>query len=164
MKKKLDIELEKEKIVSALEQQNLSNYNLKTLLFFYNRYNDSKVEYLNYLKKTVSEEKEINEKLKEEKITKMNEIYFIRHKTLRLENRFRNYLNDKFFLLSVKNHSFKLNNFAIEDQEDYNMDLKKLEILNIMLKLTGKENPNKEEKNEKNLGRRNTKIKLTKIK
>ena len=164
MKKKLDIELEKERTASALEQQNLSNYNLKTLLFFFNRYNDSKFEYFNYLKKTVSEEKEINEKLKEDKITKMNEIYFIRHKTLRLENRFRNYLNDKFFLLSVKNHSFKLNNFTIEDQEDYNKDLKKLEILNIILKLTAKDYPSREnDNNEIIFSKRNNKIRLTKL-
>ena len=163
MKKKLDIEQEKERIVSELEQQNLSNYNLKMLLSIFHRYNDSKFEYMNYLKKTVSEEKEKNEKLKEDKITMMNEIYIIRHKTLRLENRFRNYLNDKFFLLSVKNHSFKLNNFTIEDQEDYNKDLKKLEILNIILKLTAKENPSKEnDNNEIKLSKRNTKIRLTK--
>ena len=154
MKKKLDIELEKERIISEIEKQNLSRYNLNMLIDTFNRYNDSKFEYLNYLKKTVSEEREKNEKLKEDKITIMNDIYMIRHKTLRLENRFRNYLNDKFFLLSVKNHSFKLSKFSREDQEDYNNDLKKLEILNIMLKVTAREFQNKENDNEKNGSRR----------
>ena len=138
-KKKIDIELEKEKRISDVQKQDLNNYNIKLLFYFFNKYNDSKFEYLNYLKKTVSNEKEINEILKEDKITLMYDIYTIRHKTLRLENRFRNYLNDKFFLLSVKNHSFTLNKFSKEDQEDYNKDLKKLEILNIMLKVTARE-------------------------
>ena len=137
--KKIDIELEKEKRISDVEKQNLNNFNIRWLFYFFNKYCDSKFEYLNYLKKTVSDEKEKNEKLKEDKITIMYDIYTIRHKTLRLENRFRNYLNDKFFLLSVKNHSFTLNKFCKEDQEDYNKDLKKLEILNIMLKVTARE-------------------------
>ena len=151
-KKKIDIELEKEKRISDVQKQDLNNYNIKQLFYFFNKYNDSKFEYLNYLKKTVSNEKEINEKLKEDKITIMYDIYTIRHKTLRLENRFRNYLNDKFFLLSVKNHSFTLNKFCKEDQEDYNKDLKKLEILNIMLKVTAKEfDNNNEVDNENNI-------------
>ena len=139
MKKKLDVELEKEKRISDVENQELDNYNYKIVYNFFNKFNDSKYEYLNYLKKTVSQEKEKNEKLKEDKIYLMNDIYTIRHKTLRLENRFRNYLNDKYFLLSVKNHSFTLNTFTEEDQEDYNKDLQKLEILNIMINVTSKE-------------------------
>ena len=151
-KKKIDIELEKEKRISDVQKQDLNNYNIKLLFYFFNKYNDSKFEYLNYLKKTVSNEKEINEKLKEDKITIMYDIYTIRHKTLRLENRFRNYLNDKFFLLSVKNHSFTLNKFSKEAQEDYNKDLKKLEILNIMLKVTAREfDNNNEVDNENNI-------------
>ena len=138
-KKKIDIELEKEKRISDVEKQDLNNYNCRIIYDIFNKFNDSKFEYLNYLKKTVSQEKEKNEKLKEDKIYLMYDIYTIRHKTLRLENRFRNYLNDKYFLLSVKNHSFTLNKFSEEDQEDYNNDLKKLEILNIMINVTSKE-------------------------
>ena len=52
------------------------------LLHYFNRYNDSKFEYMAYLKKTVSNEKEKNEKLKEDKITIMYDIFTIRHKTL----------------------------------------------------------------------------------
>ena len=145
-KKKIDIELEKEKRISDVEKQDLDNYNIEMLLHYFNRYNDSKFEYMAYLKKTVSNEKEKNEKLKEDKITIMYDIFTIRHKTLRLENRFRNYLSDKFFLLSVKNHSFALNKFCKEDQDDYNKDLKKLDILNIMLKVTAREFDNTTEK------------------
>ena len=151
MQKKIDIELEKEKRISYIEKQNLNNFHINMLYYFFNKYNDSKLEYFNYLKKTITKEKEKKEKLKEDKITIMNDIYTIRHKTLRLENRFRYYLNDKYFLLSVKNHSFTLNKFTEEDQNDYNKDLKKLDILNVMLKVTEREyqNKDKDKDNEK---------------
>ena len=79
----------------------------------------------------------------------MNDIFIIRHKTLKLENKFKNYLNDKYFLLSVKNHSFKLYKFSPEDQEDYKNDLNKLDILNFMLKVTAQECDTRENENEK---------------
>ena len=148
--KTINLELEKEKRISDIQKMDLNAFNMKLLLYFYNKFIDSKFEYLNFLKKTVTKEKEKNKILKEDKITIMNEIYTIRHKTLRLENRFKNYLNDKFFLLSVKNHSFSINNFTKEDQDDYNRDLKKLDILNIMLKITEKEYENKENENVTN--------------
>ena len=147
--KSINLELEKEKRISDIQKMDLNTHNIKLLLFLFDKFNDSKFEYLNYLKKTVTKEKEKNKILKEDKITIMNEIYTIRHKTLRLENRFTNYLNDKFFLLSVKNHSFSINKFTKEDQDDYNRDLKKLDILNIMLKITEKEYE-KENENDKN--------------
>ena len=147
--KSINLELEKEKRISDIQKMDLNTHNIKLLLFLFDKFNDSKFEYLNYLKKTVTKEKEKNKILKEDKITIMNEIYTIRHKTLRLENRFKNYLNDKFFLLSVKNHSFSINKFTKEDQDDYNRDLKKLDILNIMLKITEKEYE-KENENDKN--------------
>ena len=106
-------------------------------------------EYMDYLKKTIVEDKKQNQKLYEDKITLMNDIFIIRHKTLKLENKFKNYLNDKYFLLSVKNHSFKLDKFTSEDQEDYKNDLNKLDILNFMLKVTAQECDTKENENEK---------------
>ena len=137
--KKMDIVSEKERRNAEVEKQDLDNYNIKMIIDYFNKFYDSKFEYINYLKKFVTKEKEKNARLKEDKITIMNDIFTIRHKTLRLENRFRNYLNDKFFLLCVKNHAFSLNKFSPEDQENYNNDLKKLDILNLMLKVTAKE-------------------------
>ena len=103
---------------------------------------------MDFLKKTIVEDKKQNQKLYEDKIELMNDIFIIRHKTLKLENKFKNYLNEKYFLLSVKNHSFKLDKFSPEDQEDYKNDLNILDIQNFMLKVTAQEYDTKENENE----------------
>ena len=139
MKNKKDIEIQKERRISDIERIDQILFSIQTLKKLFDKYCSTKNEYLNYLQKEISNENEKNEILKEEKITLMKEIYTIRHKTLRLENRFKNYLDDKYFLLSVKNHSFKLDKFVPEDRADYTKDLQKLEVLNLMLKITSKE-------------------------
>ena len=139
MKNKKDIEIEEERRISKMERLDQIYYSIQTLQKLFNKYFLAKYDYLNFLQKEISKETEKNETLKEQKITLTKEIYTIRHKTLRLENRFRLYLSDKFFLLSVKNHSFKLDKFDPEDKDDYINDLQKLEILNLMLKITSKE-------------------------
>ena len=139
MKNKKDIEIQKERRISDIERIDQILFGIQTLKKLFDKYNTTKNEYLNYLQKEISKENEKNEILEEEKITLMKEIYTIRHKALRLENRFKNYLDDKFFLLSVKNHSFKLDKFDPEDKSDYIKDIQKLEILNFMLKITSKE-------------------------
>ena len=139
MKNKKDIEIEEERRISKMERLDQIYYSIQTLKKLFNKYFLAKYDYLNFLQKEISKETEKNETLKEQKITLTKEIYTIRHKTLRLENRFRLYLSDKFFLLSVKNHSFKLDKFDPEDKDDYINDLQKLEILNFMLKITSKE-------------------------
>ena len=139
MKNKKDIEIEEERRISKMERLDQIYYSIQTLQKLFNKYFLAKYDYLNFLQKEISKETEKNETLKEQKINLTKEIYTIRHKTLRLENRFRLYLSDKFFLLSVKNHSFKLDKFDPEDKDDYINDLQKLEILNFMLKITSKE-------------------------
>ena len=147
--KKKDMEIEEERIATNQENQELNFHNLKLLIFLFNKFYDTKYEYMDFLKKTIAEDKKQNQKLYEDKITLINDIFIIRHKTLKLENKFKNYLNDKYFLLSVKNHSFKLDKFTQEDQEDYKNDLNKLDILNFMLKVTAQECDTKENDNEK---------------
>jgi len=148
-RKKKDMEIKKEKRATNQENQELNYHHLKLLFSLFNKYYDTKYEYMDFLKKTIVEDKKQNQKLYEDKITLMNDIFIIRHKTLKLENKFKNYLNDKYFLLSVKNHSFKLDKFSPEDQEDYKNDLNKLDILNFMLKVTAQECDTRENENEK---------------
>jgi len=148
-RKKKDMEIEEERRATNQENQELNFHNLKLLISLFNKFYETKYEYMDFLKKTIVEIKKQNQKLYEDKITLMNDIFIIRHKTLKLENKFKNYLNDKYFLLSVKNHSFKLDKFSPEDQEDYKNDLNKLDILNFMLKVTTQECDTKENDNEK---------------
>ena len=147
-RKKKDMKIEEERRTTNQENQELNFYHLKLLLSLFNKYYDTKYEYMDFLKKTIVEDKKQNQKLYEDKIELMNDIFIIRHKTLKLENKFKNYLNEKYFLLSVKNHSFKLDKFSPEDQEDYKNDLNKLDIQNFMLKVTAQEYDTKENENE----------------
>ena len=139
LQNKKDIEIEEERRISRMERINQILFNIEQNKTLFEKFFNSKNDYLNYLQKEISKETEKNEVLKEEKLNLTKEIYLIRHKTLRLENRFKNYLDDKFFLLSVKNHSFKLDKFDPEDIKDYKKDLQKLEVLNFMLKITSQE-------------------------
>jgi hypothetical protein len=148
-RKKKDFEIEEERRATKKENQDLNFHHYKILISLFNKFYDTKHEYMDYLKQTIAEDKKQNQKLYEDKITLMNDIFIIRHKTLKLENKFKKYLNDKYFLLSVKNHSFKIDKFTPEDQEDYKNDLNKLDILNFMLKVTAQECDTKENDNEK---------------
>ena len=150
-RKKKDIEIEEERRATNQENQDLNFHHLKILISLFNKFYDTRHEYMDYLKQTIAEDKKQNKKLYEDKITLMNDIFIIRHKTLKLENKFKKYLNDKYFLLSVKNHSFQLDKFTQEDQEDYKNDLNKLDILNFMLKVTAQECDIKENDNEKEI-------------
>ena len=148
-RKKKDIEIEEERRATNKENQDLNFHHLKILFSLFNKFYDTKHKYMDYLNQIIVEDKKQNQKLYEDKITLMNDIFIIRHKTLKLENKFKKYLNDKYFLLSVKNHSFQLDKFTQEDQEDYKKDLNKLDILNFMLKVTAQECEIKENDNEK---------------
>ena len=142
------MKIEEERRTTNQENQELNFYHLKLLLSLFNKYYDTKYEYMDFLKKTIVEDKKQNQKLYEDKIKLMNDIFIIRHKTLKLENKFKNNLNEKYVLLSIKNHSFKLDKFSPEDQEDYKNDLNKLDIQNFMLKVTAQEYDTKENENE----------------
>ena len=116
-RKKKDMKIEEERRTTNQENQELNFYHLKLLLSLFNKYYDTKYEYMDFLKKTIVEDKKQNQKLYEDKIELMNDIFIIRHKTLKLENKLKNYLNEKYFLLSVKNHSLKLDKFSPEDKK-----------------------------------------------
>ena len=69
MKNKKDIRIEEERRTSNIERLDQIFYSIKTLQNLFNKYFESKYEYLNYLQKKISEETEKSEILKEEKIT-----------------------------------------------------------------------------------------------
>ena len=90
-RKKKDMKIEEERRTTNQENQELNFYHLKLLLSLFNKYYDTKYEYMDFLKKTIVEDKKQNQKLYEDKIELMNDIFIIRHKTLKLENKFKNY-------------------------------------------------------------------------
>ena len=139
---KKDVLNEKERQKTELEQENLNYNNYSRMLTYFNSFNKSYASYIYHMNKQIVEEKKVTKELIEKKVTLMNEIYALRYKILRLENKFHGYLNDKYFLLSVKNHSIELDKFCEADRENYSKDLKKLEILNIVLEKTANQSLN----------------------
>ena len=89
--------------------------------------------YLEFLKKQIEKESIKIVNLKDQKYSLINDNYTIRHKIKKLQITFQNYLCDKYFLLSVKNHSTDFNTFKKEDQKGYLDDIYKLEIFDIVL-------------------------------
>ena len=140
--RKKEVLNEKERQKTEIEQENLNFHKYNHMLNLFTSYNDLSIQYFVHMIKQISNDKKINDELIEKKIALMNEIYALRYKILRLENKFHNYLNDKYFLLSVKNHSIELEKFCEADKQDYSNDLKKLEILNLILAKTANQSQN----------------------
>ena len=53
--------------------------------------------------------------------------FLLRFRLNQIERQFRKYLNNKFFLLCVKNLTNQIENFNEEDKKDYLLDLDSLE-------------------------------------
>ena len=140
--RKKEVLNEKERQKTEIEQENLNFHKYNHMLNLFTSYNDLSIQYFVHMIKQISNDKKINHELIEKKIALMNEIYALRYKILRLENKFHHYLNDKYFLLSVKNHSIELEKFCEADKQDYSNDLKKLEILNLILAKTANQSQN----------------------
>ena len=140
--RKKEVLNEKERQKTEIEQENLNFHKYNHMLNLFTSYNDLSIQYFVHMIKQISNDKKINDELIEKKIALMNEIYALRYKILRLENKFHHYLNDKYFLLSVKNHSIELEKFCEADKQDYSNDLKKLEILNLILAKTANQSQN----------------------
>ena len=69
------------------------------------------------------------------------------HIIYRIKNKFKDYLNNKYFLLSVKNHTKKLDYFSTKDKKDFNNDLMILQQIDEKINSIFLINP-LEEKNE----------------
>ena len=112
---------EKRKINVNLEQLNFFNY--ENLYNYLKIYSFELKKYLNYLEKTLKNENKYLNELREEKINLMNEIFLLKHKFGKAKKLFEININNKFFLLCVKNHTNQVNLFKIEDKKDYLNDL-----------------------------------------
>jgi hypothetical protein len=82
--------------------------------------------------------------LKEDKKELSNEIFILGHRVYKIKNKLRDYLNNKYFLLSVKNHTKNFDYFSSKDKIEFNKDLYILEKLDQQL------NSIFEEKSEEN--------------
>ena len=142
-------QLEKEKKESNLEQHNLNLNLLKKLHFLFKKYIASFDTYFFNVKEEIRNCKKENTNLIEKKKKLFNEIFVLGHTVYRIKNKFKDYLNNKYFLLSVKNHTKKFNYFSAKDKNEFNSDLLLLDILDqrlnsiFMIPLKDKENGEK---------------------
>ena len=84
-------------------------------------------KYLEDLKIKYKKEKEYNQVLINKKMDSFKETFLLRFRLNKIERKFSKYLNNKFFLLCVKNLTNQLENFEEEDKKDYLLDLDSLE-------------------------------------
>ncbi len=85
--------------------------------------------YIEYLKISLKEEKEINEVLIEKRNDALKENFLLKDKLGKIERKFLKYLNNKFFLLCVKNGTNQIEKFPEEEKNDYLLDLDTLDKL-----------------------------------
>ena len=112
-----------EGIKTQIELCNLEIYNLIQRLKLIKAYIRDEGKYFVYLQKTLKKEIEFNEILLKKKDECFTENYLLNHRLAKIERSYRKSMNNKFFLLCVKNGTNQLEKFTIEDQNDYYLDL-----------------------------------------
>ena len=112
-----------EGIKTQIELCNLEIYNLIQRLKLIKAYIRDEEKYYVHLQKTLKKETEYNEILLKKKDECFTENYLLNHRLAKIERSYRKSMNNKFFLLCVKNGTTQLEKFTIEDQNDYYLDL-----------------------------------------
>ena len=117
------VQMQKEKIETNLEQHDLNYSLLKKLLFLFKKYAVSFDTYFFHIKEEIRDHKKNISKLIEIKKELNNEIFALGNIVYRIKNRLKDYLNNKYFLLSVKNHTNNFDYFSSKDQHEFKADL-----------------------------------------
>ena len=119
----------KEERSIEIDLMNLQIKNYQKMINLIKLYIESTDKYLKYLNKKIKKEKEIQNDLFEKKNETLHETYLLRHRFGRVQRQFESCLNNKFFLLCVKNKTGLFEKFSEEDQKDYQNDIGSLNIL-----------------------------------
>ena len=147
------MQLENEKIITNLDQHSLNLNLLKKILFLFNNYMLALDEYFLFLKKEIKNGKKENAKLVENKKILSTEIFTLGHQVFKIKNRLKDYLNNKYFLLSVKNQTKNFDNFSSKDKKEFNNDV--LILTKVEEQLDSIFTRKVEEKKEKNKNKKN---------
>ena len=109
--------------------RNIDNYKLIRFYKLFKPYYSCLEKYLIFLKEEINNEKKINQKLIIKKNEVLTEFLNKRRRLLKMHQKLKAYLNDKFFLLCVKNSTLKMEFFDEKDQFEFEQDLKIFKIL-----------------------------------
>ncbi len=135
---KKEYNLVKEEKEIAIDLMNLEIFNYQRMLKYIRLYINNTDEYINFLNKTIEHEKEINENLWERRNEVLHETYLLRYRFARVQRVFEISLDNKFFLLCVKNGTNIIEDFTEEDQRDYANDCNSLYLISNFNKIQKK--------------------------
>ena len=127
MKKEYNLIKEEKEI--AVDLMKLEIFNYQRMLKYIRIYINDTDEYINYLNKKIEEEKEKKDNLWDKRNEVLHETYLLRYRFGRVQRVYEINLDNKFFLLCVKNGTKILNNFPEEDQRDYAADCNSLYLI-----------------------------------
>ena len=127
MKKEYNLIKEEKEI--AVDLVRLEIFNYQRMLKYIRLYINETDEYINYLNKKIEEEKEKKNNLWDKRNEVLHETYLLRYRFARVQRVYEINLDNKFFLLCVKNGTKILNNFPEEDQRDYAADCNSLYLI-----------------------------------
>ena len=119
----------KEEKKIAHELIDLEIYNFKRMIKLIESYIYNTDKYLLYLYNEIKKESDINLDLYERKKEILYETYLLRFRFERLQKFYEKCIENKFFLLCVKNRTNILEKFSEEDQKDYKKDCESLQLI-----------------------------------
>ena len=130
-KKKLDVAIMKSDLVNTLGEMEIIKYEKFYKLFkpYYLNFQS----YLFFLKENIYKEFKEKERLKLIENELITDIIILKKKLLNMHKKLKSYLNDKFFLLCVKNHTIDLEQFPEKYKIEFQKDLQNLKSLKIYI-------------------------------
>ena len=137
-----------ESIQTQNELLNVEIYHLEKMINLIKAYMKDDEKYYEYLKITLKKEKEYNEALIDKKIKVFIETYLLNPRLMHIHKVYKRNVQNKFFLLCVKNLTSEFEKFPEEDKEDYNLDLETLSYLSNFTFLEKRLNILSKEQNE----------------
>ena len=132
--KKIKIEKCKELNINKLDFLKLQEYNFNSIINTINIFEDDNIKYYKFLINKIELEKEERDLLIEKKNQLRTDIFYLKHRLGKIKNFVEQCLDNKLFLLCVKNHTNQFANFSINDQELYEKDQKLLDSLDSVIK------------------------------
>ena len=126
---KKELENIKDEIKTKISLYDMEIQRLKKIINLIKTFINEEKNYSEYLKISLKEEKEINEFLIEKRNDALKENFLLKDKLGKIERKFSKYINNKFFLLCVKNGTNQIEKFPEEEKDDYLLDLDTLDKL-----------------------------------
>ena len=112
-----------EGIKTKIELYDVEIFSLQQSINLIEKYMKDDEKYIEYLKKELLKETEKNELLLKKKNEGFTENFLLNHRLQKIERIYRKNINNKFFLLCVKNGTNQIDKFTEEDKNDYLLDL-----------------------------------------